>query len=103
MSALLLILYSREGCCLCKGLEEKLRNLPLSHLKPPLQLHVIDIDAVDTPKEISSRYNLQVPVMILARANFKEIFEFPRVSPRLNGEGLYQWLQKLLINKFTLT
>ena len=99
MSSLLLILYSREGCCLCKGLEEKLRNLPLSHLNPPLQLHVIDIDAVDTPKEISARYNLQVPVMILARTNFKKILEFPRVSPRLNIDGLYKWLEKLLINQ----
>ena len=100
MSSLLLILYSREGCCLCKGLEERLRNLPLKHLNPSLELRVIDIDAVDTPKEIRARYNLQVPVMMIARTEFKEIIELPRVSPRLNGEGLYQWLEKLLITKF---
>ena len=103
MSPLLLILYTREGCCICKGLEERLRNLSLSRMNPPLELRVIDIDAADTPKEIRARYNLQVPVMMLARTDLKEILELPRVSPRLNGEGLYQWLQKLLINKFTLT
>ena len=103
MSSLLLILYSREGCCICKGLEERLRNLSLSRMNPPLELRVIDIDAADTPKEICARYTLQVPVMMIARTDLKEIIELPRVSPRLNGEGLYQWLQKLVINKFTLT
>ena len=100
MSSFLLILYSREGCCLCKGLEERLRNLSLSHLNPPLELRVLDIDAVDTPKEIRARYNLKVPVMVIARTDLEELIELPRVSPRLNGEGLFQWLEKLLITKF---
>ena len=97
MSSLRLILYSREGCCLCKGLEERLRNLSLSHLNPPVELQVIDIDAVDTPKDIRARYDLQVPVMMLGRTDLPETIELPRVSPRLNGEGLYRWLEKFLI------
>ena len=42
-----LTLYGREACCLCKGLEERLRNLSLSRMNPPLELRVIDIDAAD--------------------------------------------------------
>ena len=65
MSAVLLILYSRKGCCLCEELDRRLRCLPLKDLTPPLELRVIDIDAVDTPKEVRVRYDLQVPVMVL--------------------------------------
>ena len=44
MSAVLLVLYSRDGCCLCEGLEHRLRSLSLHHLTPPLELRVIDIE-----------------------------------------------------------
>ena len=96
MSFVLLILYSREGCCLCQGLEKQLRSLPLDNLNPPLKLSVIDIDAVDTPKSVRDRYDLEVPVMLLRKVESKRIFELPRVSPRLNHEGLFKWLQKIL-------
>ena len=92
----MLILYSREGCCLCEGLENKLRSLSLHHLNPPLALCVIDIDNFDTPEDVRVRYDLQVPVMLLGFNDQKEIVELPRVSPRLNGEGLFNWLQKVL-------
>ena len=38
-----LVLYGRRGCCLCEGLEERLRQLDLVALD--LELQVIDIDA----------------------------------------------------------
>ena len=97
MDSLQLTLYSREGCCLCRGLEERLRSLALSRLNPPLALRVVDIDAVDTPQDIRVRYDLQVPVMLVGRSDFNEGIELPRVSPRLHGEGLYQWLEKFLL------
>ncbi len=97
MSETFLVIYSRKGCCLCEGLEQRLRSLSLHHLKPPLELLVIDIDAVDTPRNIQMRYDLQVPVMLLGRNDLKEFIELPHASPRLNGEGLFQWLQKILI------
>ena len=100
MSGFLLILYRRKGCCLCEGLEQRLSSLSLQDLTPPLSLHVIDIDASETPKELRARYDLQVPVMLLGATDLKEIIELPRVSPRLNGDALYQWLEKLLVKIF---
>ena len=83
-----LTLYSRAGCCLCEGLESRLRALDLLGLS--IELTVIDIDATGTPQELKARYDLEVPVLALADQ------ELPRVSPRLDGEGLFNWLQRRL-------
>ena len=91
-----LILFSRKGCCLCEELERRLRSFSLKEFTPPLDLYVIDIDAADTPKDLQVRYDLQVPVMLFERSDLNKMFELPRVSPRLNNEGLCQWLQKIL-------
>ena len=55
-----------------------------------LVLKVIDIDAPDTPQDLRARYDLEVPVLALDGS------ELPRVSPRLTGEGLLNWLQRCL-------
>ena len=81
-------LYSRQGCCLCEGLERRLRELDLSAITPPLQLEVVDIDAPACSEELRARYDLLVPVLALPDG------ELPRVSPRLAGEGLVRWLQR---------
>ena len=83
-----LILYSRAGCCLCEGLQSRLRALALLGLS--IELTVIDIDAPSTPQELKARYDLEVPVLALDGC------ELPRVSPRLMGEGLLNWLQRCL-------
>ena len=83
-------LYSRTGCCLCEGLEQRLRQLDLVGLS--LELVVIDIDASDLPPAVRARYDLEVPVLSW---NGRDL---PRVSPRLNGEGLFNWLQRALSN-----
>ena len=83
-----LTLYSRTGCCLCEGLESRLRDLDLKGLS--IELTVIDIDAPGTLQELKARYDLEVPVLAL------DGFELPRVSPRLTGEGLLNWLQRCL-------
>ena len=85
-----LVLYSRRGCCLCEGLEERLRQLDLVALD--LELQVIDIDAAAVSPALKSRYDFEVPVLALADQ------ELPRVSPRLAGEGLFNWLQRRLSN-----
>ena len=84
-----LTLLSRQGCCLCEGLEQRLRALELSRLQPPLSLEVIDIDGAGVEPELRSRYDLEVPVLMLQGK------PLPRVSPRLSGEGLFTWLQRL--------
>jgi hypothetical protein len=75
-----LILYSRQGCCLCEGLEERLREL-----LPPDQLQVVDVDG---DPALQARYGLSVPV--LARLGSA----LPPVPPMLRGEGLKAWLQR---------
>ena len=83
-----LTLYSRTGCCLCEGLESRLRALDLVGLS--IALTVIDIDMPGTPPDLRARYDLEVPVLALNGS------ELPRVSPRLMGEGLLNWLQRCL-------
>ena len=83
-----LILYTRGGCCLCEGLEERLQSIDLSAVHPPLVLKVVDIDAPGVNPELKARYTLEVPVLTFAGRGL------PRVSPRLSGAGLFTWLQQ---------
>ncbi len=71
-------------------------SIPLQKLNPPLELYVIDIDSVDIPKTVRDRYDLEVPVMLLRKDELNDTFELPRVTPRMNNEGLFNWLQKVL-------
>ncbi|AKN59840.1 MULTISPECIES: glutaredoxin family protein [unclassified Synechococcus] len=84
-----LLLYSRAGCCLCEGLEQRLRDLNLEDDIHPLTLVVVDIDAPDCAASLRARFDLEVPVLVLGDT------ELPRVSPRLSGDGLRTWLQRV--------
>ena len=84
------VLYSRNGCCLCEGLEQRLRGLDLDALG--LVLTVVDIDAPGTAADVRARYDLEVPVLQIDGR------PLPRVSPRLTGENLFNWLQRALSN-----
>lgn len=92
-----LLLYSRQGCCLCQGLEERLLALDLESWQPPLQLSVIDIDQADNSEELRARYDLEVPVLALSQVGEQALLVLPRVSPRLSGEGLRSWLRKHIV------
>jgi hypothetical protein len=81
-----LVLYTRQGCCLCEGLEEKLRALD-----PPQALRVID---VDTDPALQGRYGLAVPVLAVPSPGGGPLRELPRVSPRLAGAQLRAWLTR---------
>ena len=85
-----LYLYSRQGCCLCEGLEQRLRSLELTRLAIALQ--VVDIDDPSTPVQLRDRYDLEVPVLAVGGR------ELPRVSPRLTGDALLRWLERSLDN-----
>ena len=86
-----LVLYTRAGCCLCEGLEERLRAL-----QPAPALQLVDVDA---DPALLARYGLEVPVLALAspiaggEAGAATLRELPRVSPRLAGERLRGWLR----------
>jgi hypothetical protein len=87
MTATTLVLYSRQGCCLCQGLEEKLRAL-----EPPLKLQVVD---VDSDPDLQARYGLEVPVLAVLRQDAAPA-ALPRVSPRLSAAALNRWLAEQL-------
>lgn len=77
-----LILYSRKGCCLCEGLEERLRDLVPSH-----DLRVVDVDG---DRDLQARYGPMVPVLGLATET--GVIPLPPVPPRLQGARLRAWL-----------
>ncbi|MFM7266832.1 MAG: glutaredoxin family protein, partial [Cyanobium sp.] len=73
------------GCCLCEGLEERLRAL-----EPPVAFTAIDVDG---DPALQARWGLEVPV--LARRDGSEAARpLPRVPPRLEGARLHQWLER---------
>ena len=101
-----LILYTRLGCCLCEGLEERLREL-----LPAAALRLVDVDG---DPALQARYGLSVPVLALAPAAADRPSAacdpfpaagansgprgaptpLPPVPPRLKGEQLRAWLHR---------
>ncbi|MCP9774107.1 glutaredoxin family protein [Cyanobium sp. HWJ4-Hawea] len=86
-----LLLFTRAGCCLCEGLEEKLRALT-----PVVALSLVDVDG---DPALQARYGLEVPVLAIPApqgevAGTRPWRELPRVPPRLMGKSLADWLLK---------
>jgi len=89
-------LYTRRGCCLCEGLEERLRALD-----PPLPLEPVDVDG---DPDLQARYGLRVPVLAQAGGSAAAgaapagappapvWVDLPPVPPRLGGGRLQAWL-----------
>ena len=78
-----LTLLTRQGCCLCEGLQERLEALDPA---PPLQRVDVDGDA-----QLQARFGMEVPVLMIASGQV-----LARVPPRLSGDRLADWLQKNL-------
>ena len=96
MNSEVLILYSRQGCCLCKSLEEKLSRICLENLNPSIALSIIDIDSKEVSLDIQMKYTNEVPVIVLDSTRLSKKIELPRVSPRLKEDMLLSWIQKSL-------
>ncbi|MFM7286653.1 MAG: glutaredoxin family protein [Cyanobium sp.] len=79
-----LLLYTRQGCCLCEGLAEKLLAL-----QPPPRLRLID---VDSDPALQGRFGLEVPLLAQNLPAGERLL--PRVPPRLAGEQLLRWLKQ---------
>ena len=81
-------LYTRQGCCLCEGLQERLQNL-----EPAPSLELVDVDA---DPSLQARYGLLVPVLAVASAPAAGAVprwrQLPPVPPRLAGPRLAAWL-----------
>ncbi len=120
-----LILYTRVGCCLCAGLEERLKEVlpaasfanaasedpsdtaseaveeggsgetPEAVVPTLARIRLRPVD-VDSDPALQARYGLSVPVLALANARDGVITPLPPVSPRLQGEPLRSWLLRHL-------
>ncbi|HEY9663442.1 MAG TPA: glutaredoxin family protein [Allocoleopsis sp.] len=79
-----LILYSKPGCHLCEGLQEKLEQIQT----PAIELEVRDIT---TREDWFQAYQYEIPVLLMV--NDQEVL-LPRPSPRASVQQLAQLLQK---------
>lgn len=80
-----LILYSKQGCCLCEGLLTKLQQVK----NVEFELETRDIT---TNSEWFDRYQYEIPVLCLVNAQQQEQ-ELPRLSPRSPIEKLEKLLK----------
>jgi hypothetical protein len=81
-----LLLFTRQGCCLCEGLHERLQAL-----NPAPSLQLVDIDA---DPALQARYGERVPLLALPAADSQAMRELPWVPPRLAGTRLQEWLRQ---------
>ena len=79
-----LILYSKPGCHLCEGLQEKLEQIK----NLSFELEVRDITTRD---DWFAAYQYEIPVLHLLMSDGKEKL-IPRPSPRLSVERLEKML-----------
>ncbi|WP_298908326.1 glutaredoxin family protein [uncultured Nostoc sp.] len=94
-----LILYSKPGCHLCEGLQEKLKQIQ----NLSFELEVRDIT---TREDWFAAYQYEVPVLYLSNRQVAKDAEeekeseklLPRPSPRANVQQLEQMLRKYLAN-----
>lgn len=82
-----IILYSKPGCHLCEGLQEKL--LQIISTQQELSLEVRDIT---TREDWWQAYQYEVPVLFL-NVNGRSL-PLPRPSPRATAGQIQQLLQK---------
>lgn len=85
-----LILYSKPGCHLCEGLQEKLEKI----YTPRFNLEIRDITSQE---DWFQAYQYEVPVLFLDAEGRQEIM-LPRPSPRATVQHLQQMLQKYVRN-----
>ncbi|MGF1512365.1 MAG: glutaredoxin family protein [Elainellaceae cyanobacterium] len=84
-----LILYSKPGCHLCEGLEEKLQQIHL-----PIALEIRDIT---TQPHWWERYRYEIPVLHLQRG--EKAVMIPRFSPRASAQRVEQILQRYMVEQ----
>jgi glutaredoxin len=91
-----LILYSKPGCHLCEGLQEKLEQI----LKTQNFAVELEIRDITTREDWWLAYQYEVPVLVLAYIQGAEAIAqpLPRPSPRASVQQIQQMLCKYLAN-----
>jgi hypothetical protein len=88
VSIMRLILYSKPGCHLCEGLQEKLQQV---------QIDVIDLEVRDitTRDDWFQAYQYEIPVLCAVQTEGTTItlVPLPRLSPRASVRQLEKLLQ----------
>lgn len=87
-----LVLYSKEGCCLCTGLKEKLEVVMSMADKGSLEGVTIEVRDITSREEWERLYQYEIPVMARLTASGEEV-PIPRQSPRVTVERLKKHLQ----------
>ena len=83
-----LILYSKTGCHLCAGLQEKLAQVGNIQFD-------LEIRDINTREDWFEAYEYEIPVLCQKLPEGEKIL--PRISPRASVAKLEQMLQKNLI------
>ena len=83
------MLYSKPGCHLCEGLQEKLEKIQ----ELDFELEVRDIT---TNKDWFAAYQYEIPVLCRYSVTEEKQEILPRLSPRASVEKVQQMLEKYL-------
>jgi hypothetical protein len=83
-----LILYSKPGCHLCEGLQEKLVQIKTLSFE-------LEIRDITTDDNWFTVYQYEIPVLHCVTNEGREQ-PIPRPSPRLSVEGLEKFLGKYI-------
>ncbi|NEQ68227.1 MAG: glutaredoxin family protein [Symploca sp. SIO2D2] len=83
-----LILYSKPGCHLCEGLQEKLEQIQGLNFE-------LEVRDITTREDWFGAYQYEVPVLCRNQDGKEEML--PRPSPRVSVSQLERILQKYLL------
>lgn len=84
-----LILYSKPGCHLCEGLQEKLQQIQTLSFE-------LEIRDITTRNDWFQAYQYEIPVLLLDRSSNSapaRLTLLPRPSPRASVQQLERMLQ----------
>ncbi|WP_310485151.1 glutaredoxin family protein [Chamaesiphon sp. VAR_48_metabat_403] len=81
-----LVLYSKIGCHLCEGLQEKLEQITDLEIQ-------LEIREITTNPDWFDRYQYEIPVLCLQVDGTERLI--PRFSPRASVSQVQQILQQL--------
>jgi hypothetical protein len=82
-----LILYSKVGCHLCEGLEQKIRSILTSTDR-------LEIREITSNPDWWNAYQYEIPVLHMVKGEEENIL--PRLSPRAPATQLQEMLQRYL-------